>query len=71
MKGTKKNKVKWEHTLLRSRCGDRMKCLKKVSNVEQILPMRVKRCEFILKILIHFDTEPVSPSTTGGYENDP
>ena len=65
------DKVQWERTLLRSRWGDRKRCLKKDSNVESILPMRAKRCEFGLKILIHFDTELVSPSTTGGYEDDP
>ena len=70
-------KVQWERTLLRSRWGDRKRCLKKDSNVESILPMRAKRCGFGLKILKHFDTEQslnlkrfVSPSTSGGYEDD-
>ena len=51
------DKVQWERTLLRSRWGDRKRCLKKDSNVESILPMRAKRCGFGLKILKHFDTE--------------
>ena len=59
--------------------GQEVRVLKMIMIMMMILQMRlrVNKCQFGLKILKHFDTEQslnlkrfVSPSTSGGYEDD-